>query len=315
MSTILDIRNATVTYQDGETTTTALADASLIAESNTLTAIVGESGSGKSTLLSVAAGLITPDSGSVHVDGTRSIIFQQANLLSSLNVRDQLVIMDHIAGRKLRPQRADELLEFVGLAGMGNRRMGQLSGGQRQRVNIARALMERPDLLLADEPTSALDSHLSQEIIRLLRDVTQEMNTATVLVTHDRSLLNFADRVVEVKDGHVSEQEKVIGRSKHDDIEMSEDEKPANSHSAITNIGDDFKVIRDNMPFGTVGNNELGTYFICYASTFSTVQKMLKNMFMGVDGANYDRLLDFSTAVTGTLFFVPTVDMLGDFAG
>lgn len=209
MSTILDIRNATVTYQDGETTTTALADASLIAESNTLTAIVGESGSGKSTLLSVAAGLITPDSGSVQVDGTRSIIFQQANLLSSLNVRDQLLIMDHIAGRKLRPQRADELLEFVGLAGMGNRRMGQLSGGQRQRVNIARALMERPDLLLADEPTSALDSHLSQEIIRLLRDVTQEMNTATVLVTHDRSLLNFADRVVEVKDGHVSEQEKV----------------------------------------------------------------------------------------------------------
>lgn len=209
MSTILDIRNATVTYQDGETTTTALADASLKAESNSLTAIVGESGSGKSTLLSVAAGLITPDAGSVQVDGTRSIIFQQANLLSSLNVRDQLLIMDHIAGRKLRPQRADELLDFVGLAGMGNRRMGQMSGGQRQRVNIARALMEQPDLLLADEPTSALDSHLSQEIIRLLRDVTQEMKTATVLVTHDRSLLTFADRVVEVKDGHVSEQEKV----------------------------------------------------------------------------------------------------------
>ena len=213
MSTILDIRNATVTYQDGETTTTALADASLNAESNSLTAIVGESGSGKSTLLSVAAGLITPDSGSVQVDGTRSIIFQQANLLSSLNVRDQLLIMDHIAGRKLRPQRADELLEFVGLAGMGNRRMGQMSGGQRQRVNIARALMEQPDLLLADEPTSALDSHLSQEIIRLLRDVTQEMKTATMLVTHDRSLLNFADRGVEVKDGHVSEQEKVSALS------------------------------------------------------------------------------------------------------
>lgn len=213
MSTILDIRNATVTYQDGETTTTALADASLNAESNSLTAIVGESGSGKSTLLSVAAGLITPDSGSVQVDGTRSIIFQQANLLSSLNARDQLLIMDHIAGRKLRPQRADELLEFVGLAGMGNRRMSQMSGGQRQRVNIARALMEQPDLLLADEPTSALDSHLSQEIIRLLRDVTQEMKTATVLVTHDRSLLNFADRVVEVKDGHVAEQEKVSALS------------------------------------------------------------------------------------------------------
>ena len=205
MSTILDIRNATVTFQDG--TTTALDNATFSADSDTLTAIVGESGSGKSTLLSVGAGLITPDSGTVEVDGTNSIIFQQSNLLSSLKVRDQLLIMDHMAGRKLRKDRADELLEFVALKGMGNRRIGQLSGGQGQRVNIARALMDEPNLLLADEPTSALDSHLSQEIIRLLRDITQELHTATVLVTHDRSLLTFADHVVEVKDGRVSKQD------------------------------------------------------------------------------------------------------------
>lgn len=207
MSTILDIRNATVTFQDGTTTTTALDDATFSADSDTLTAILGESGSGKSTLLSVGAGLITPDSGTVKVNGTNSIIFQQSNLLSSLKVRDQLLIMDHMAGRKLRKDRADDLLEFVGLKGMGNRRIGQLSGGQAQRVNIARALMDEPNLLLADEPTSALDSHLSQEIIRLLRDITQEMHTATVLVTHDRSLLTFADHVVEVKDGRVSKQD------------------------------------------------------------------------------------------------------------
>lgn len=207
MSTILDIRNATVTFQDGTTTTTALDNATFSADSDTLTAIVGESGSGKSTLLSVGAGLITPDSGTVEVNGTNSIIFQQSNLLSSLKVRDQLLIMDHMAGRKLRKDRADELLEFVALKGMGNRRIGQLSGGQGQRVNIARALMDEPNLLLADEPTSALDSHLSQEIIRLLRDITQEMHTATVLVTHDRSLLTFADHVVEVKDGRVSKQD------------------------------------------------------------------------------------------------------------
>ncbi|MDK4209133.1 ABC transporter ATP-binding protein [Corynebacterium accolens] len=207
MSTILDIRNATVTFQDGTTTTTALDDATFSADSDTLTAIVGESGSGKSTLLSVGAGLITPDSGTVEVNGTNSIIFQQSNLLSSLKVRDQLLIMDHMAGRKLRKDRADELLEFVGLKGTGNRRIGQLSGGQAQRVNIARALMDEPNLLLADEPTSALDSHLSQEIIRLLRDITQEMHTATVLVTHDRSLLTFADHVVEVKDGRVSKRD------------------------------------------------------------------------------------------------------------
>jgi len=207
MPTILDIRNATVTFQDGTTTTTALDDATFSADSDTLTAIVGESGSGKSTLLSVGAGLITPDSGTVEVNGTNSIIFQQSNLLSSLKVRDQLLIMDHMAGRKLRKDRANELLEFVGLKGMGNRRIGQLSGGQAQRVNIARALMDEPNLLLADEPTSALDSHLSQEIIRLLRDITQEMDTATVLVTHDRSLITFVDHVVEVKDGRVSKQE------------------------------------------------------------------------------------------------------------
>lgn len=209
MSTILDIRNATVTFQDGTTTTTALDDATFSADSDTLTAIVGESGSGKSTMLSVGAGLITPDSGTVEVNGTNSIIFQQSNLLSSLKVRDQLLIMDHMVGRKLRKDRADELLEFVGLKGMGNRRIGQLSGGQAQRVNIARALMDEPNLLLADEPTSALDSHLSQEIIRLLRDITQEMHTATVLVTHDRSLLTFADHVVEVKDGRVSKRDAI----------------------------------------------------------------------------------------------------------
>jgi len=209
MSTVLDIRDATVTFQDGTTTTTALDNATFSADSDTLTAIVGESGSGKSTLLSVGAGLITPDSGTVEVNGTNSIIFQQSNLLSSLKVRDQLLIMDHMAGRKLRKDRANELLEFVGLKGMGNRRIGQLSGGQAQRVNIARALMDEPNLLLADEPTSALDSHLSQEIIRLLRDITQEMHTATVLVTHDRSLLTFADHVVEVKDGRVSKRDAI----------------------------------------------------------------------------------------------------------
>ncbi|OJX37507.1 MAG: peroxidase [Flavobacteriia bacterium 40-80] len=113
----------------------------------------------------------------------------------------------------------------------------------------------------------------------------------------------------------VEEQEKVIGRSKDNDIEMADGIKPKNSHIALANIGDDFKVVRDNMPFGNVATNEMGTYFICYASTFSTVQKMLTNMFIGDPHGNYDRILDFSTAKTGTLFFVPSLDMLDDFAG
>lgn len=112
----------------------------------------------------------------------------------------------------------------------------------------------------------------------------------------------------------VEEQEKVIGRSKDLDIEMDDDVKPQNSHIALANIGDEFKVVRDNMPFGNVTTNEMGTYFICYASTFSTVEKMLTNMFIGNPPGNYDRILDFSTANTGTLFFVPSLDMLDEFS-
>jgi len=108
------------------------------------------------------------------------------------------------------------------------------------------------------------------------------------------------------------EQEAVFGRHKASDVEMPDDVKPKNSHSAVANIGDDFKIIRDNMPFGNMGNNEMGTYFIAYASTFSTVKRMLDKMFIGEPEGNYDRLLDFSTAKTGTLFFVPTLDMLDD---
>ncbi|MBO9731037.1 MAG: Dyp-type peroxidase [Chitinophaga sp.] len=113
----------------------------------------------------------------------------------------------------------------------------------------------------------------------------------------------------------VAEQEKVIGRSKELDIEMSDEIKPKNAHIALANIGDDFKVVRDNMPFGSVTTNEMGTYFICYASTFTTVEKMLRNMFVGDPAGNYDRILDFSTATTGSLFFVPSMDMLDEFAG
>lgn len=111
------------------------------------------------------------------------------------------------------------------------------------------------------------------------------------------------------------QQEQVIGRYKANDIEMADDVKPSNSHIALANVGDDLKIVRDNMPFGNMSTNEMGTYFIAYASTFSTVQKMLDNMFIGSPEGNYDRILDFSTAKTGSLFFVPTFDMLDEFAG
>jgi putative iron-dependent peroxidase len=108
----------------------------------------------------------------------------------------------------------------------------------------------------------------------------------------------------------VGEQEKVFGRYKENDVEMPDEVKPSNSHSALANVGDDLKVIRDNMPFGNMSTNEMGTYFIAYASTFSTVKLMLENMFVGSPVGNYDRLLDFSTPKTGSVFFAPSLSFL-----
>ena len=112
----------------------------------------------------------------------------------------------------------------------------------------------------------------------------------------------------------VEEQEKVIRRRKFDDWELGDEEKPENAHNAITNIedeeGNELKIVRANIPFANPAKREYGTYFIGYASTFSTTRRMLENMFIGDPVGNCDRLLDFSTAVTGTLFFVPSFDLL-----
>jgi putative iron-dependent peroxidase len=114
----------------------------------------------------------------------------------------------------------------------------------------------------------------------------------------------------------VEEQERVIGRSKLTDVEMADDVKPANSHTALTVIeepdGTERKIVRDNMPFGRIGAAEFGTYFIGYSRTPDVTELMLQRMFVGEPAGNYDRILDFSTAVTGALFFVPSADLLDD---
>lgn len=218
----LALDGVTVSYQDGTTRRTVVNDATLSIAPGTIVALTGESGSGKSTLLSVAAGLIVPDSGTVAVAGRElgglsdneraelrrdsiGIVFQQSNLIGSLTAAEQLLIMDHLRGVRPRAARADELLDFVGLGGLGTRRMGELSGGQRQRVNIARALMTDPAVLLADEPTSALDSARSAAIMDLLVQVTREWNTATMVVTHSGASADTADVAYLVTDGHVEQ--------------------------------------------------------------------------------------------------------------
>ncbi|GAA4611148.1 ABC transporter ATP-binding protein [Actinoallomurus liliacearum] len=219
----LTLTDITLTYPDGDGRVTALDHVDLEVPEGGLTAVVGPSGSGKSSLLAVAATLITPDAGTVAIDGTVTtgmtrgeltalrrdkigIVFQQPNLLPSLTAAEQLQVMAQIDGRspaKARP-RAMDLLDAVGLAEQAGRRPHQLSGGQRQRVNIARALMNDPTVLLVDEPTSALDHERGAAIIDLLTRLTHQRATATVLVTHDRTHLTAADRIVRVHDGRLS---------------------------------------------------------------------------------------------------------------
>ena len=205
---MLELNDVTVAFKDGQEMRTVLDHLEFTAKPGEMTFIVGESGSGKSTLLSVAAGLIQPDSGTAKLNGEVvdndvrrdkiGMIFQQANLIAALNVRDQLLVTDHIRGIKPRRGRAEELLATVGLEGLGDRRIGEMSGGQRQRVGIARALMGEPALLLADEPTAALDADRSQEIVTLLRQLTTERGIACGFVTHDRSLIESSDEVYEL---------------------------------------------------------------------------------------------------------------------
>ncbi|RSD11961.1 ABC transporter ATP-binding protein [Amycolatopsis eburnea] len=218
----LTLTDVTLTYPDGDTRLTALDRVSLDVPRGSLTAVVGPSGSGKSSLLAVAATLITPDSGTVTVDGTTTtgltrgertdlrrhkvgIVFQQPNLLPALTAAEQLQVMARIDGRSAAKARtrALELLDAVGLASEAGRRPHQLSGGQRQRVNIARALMNEPTVLLVDEPTSALDHDRGAAVLDLITRLTHQRATATVLVTHDRAHLAAADRITEVRDGRL----------------------------------------------------------------------------------------------------------------
>lgn len=218
----LSLTDITLTYPDGASRLTALDQVTLQVPKGSLTAVVGPSGSGKSSLLAVAATLITPDTGTVTIDGTPTtglnrgdltdlrrhkigIVFQQPNLLSSLTAAEQLQVMAHIDGRNPRTahDRAMELLDAVGLAEQSGRRPHQLSGGQRQRINIARALMNDPTVLLVDEPTSSLDHESGAVVIDLITRLTHQQATATVLVTHDRTHLTAVDDVAEVHDGRL----------------------------------------------------------------------------------------------------------------
>ena len=224
---MITLDDVTLTYPDGDGRVTALDHVSVTGRPGAVTGIHGPSGSGKSSLLAVAATLVRPDSGHVVIDGVQAaglsladaahlrrtrigIMFQQANLLPSLTALEQIQVMNELGERGSRGRRAQirdrgrELLAAVGLEGFADRRPHQLSGGQRQRVNLARALVNRPAVLLVDEPTSALDSASGAAVVELILRLTAEQDTATLLVTHDLAQLPRLDEVVELVDGRVT---------------------------------------------------------------------------------------------------------------
>lgn len=226
MKTTLSLSHVTLEYPDGDGVLKALDDVTLTLGPGEFLSLVGPSGSGKSSLLAVAAMLVKPTAGRLAIEGTDAgalseadrsalrrekigVVFQQPNLLPALTALEQLVISDHLRGNPTRQaiRRAAGLLDLVGLERVLHKRPHQLSGGQRQRVNIARALMGSPAVLLVDEPTAALDHERGRAIVGLLRQVTDEFQVATMMVTHDTGFVALTDAVADMRDGRLSAAE------------------------------------------------------------------------------------------------------------
>jgi putative ABC transport system ATP-binding protein len=200
----------------------ALQDVSLSVERGTFLAVMGPSGSGKSTLMHCAAGLDSPTSGSIRIDGqeigalneTRrtelrrervGFVFQAYNLIPSLSIEDNITLPLRLAGRAPDRDWMRTLVDRVGLADRLHHRPAELSGGQQQRAAIVRALVARPAVVFADEPTGALDLRSAHEVLDLLRDLVREMHQTVVMVTHDPAAAARAHRVLVMADGRVVE--------------------------------------------------------------------------------------------------------------
>ena len=219
---LLEVRSLSKTYGSGETAVHALKNASFTVPKGEFVAIVGESGSGKSTLLNLMGGLDTPTAGKVLIDGRdifamkerevtvfrrRNIgfIFQAFNLIPELTVEQNIIFPVLLDYQKPNPAYLEELLAVLNLKERRNHLPSQLSGGQQQRVAIGRALITRPALILADEPTGNLDSQNSSEVIALLKEASRKYEQTIVMITHNRSIAQTADRVLQVSDGTLTD--------------------------------------------------------------------------------------------------------------
>ena len=223
---LLEIKDVTKKFASGDRTVKPLNGIDLALESGTFASIVGKSGSGKSTLLSLVGALDKASSGQILLDGVNlgelgdakltahrrtdiGFIFQQYNLIANLSAINTVMLPMEFAGASVpdRRKRAVELLESVELtADKHHRKANRLSGGEQQRVAIARALANRPKLILADEPTGNLDEETGELIVELLRNLTRELGTTIVVVTHDQGLAGMTDRKFRLSQGKLKEE-------------------------------------------------------------------------------------------------------------
>ena len=224
---MIKITDITKTYDDGKVQVKAVRGVSLQIEKGEFTAIVGPSGSGKTTLLNVIGGLDTPTTGKVLI-GEQDIsqlsdnelidfrlhhigfVFQSYNLIPVLTAKENVEFLMLLQKRDeaYRNERANQLLEAVGLADQINKKPNEMSGGQQQRVAVARALASKPDFVLADEPTANLDSKSTTNLLDIMYKLNQDENMTFVFSTHDQRVIDRATRVITVEDGKVVSDER-----------------------------------------------------------------------------------------------------------
>jgi putative ABC transport system ATP-binding protein len=217
------------TYRQGDAVIKALDHVTLSIEPAGFVCLSGPSGSGKTTLLNMIGGLDQLDSGRISIDGERvdllgkgpladlrlhhiGFVFQAYNLIPVLSARENVEFVMQVQGvpARERRQKAMEILEEVGLAGMANRRPAQLSGGQQQRVAVARAIVSQPRLVLADEPTANLDSVSATHLMELFVELNDNHGVTFLISTHDERVMRYARRLLRMRDGKVISDEKAI---------------------------------------------------------------------------------------------------------
>lgn len=217
---ILKTSNLKKYYGNGENLVKAIDNANIDIKEGEFVAIVGKSGSGKSTLLHMMGGLDNPTEGKVYINDKDifslkeeelaifrrkniGFIFQNFNLIPSLNVWENITLPVGLDGNEINKPFVTDIINSLGLESKVDALPNTLSGGQQQRVAIARALVARPAIILADEPTGNLDSKTSDEVMSLLKTMIKKYNQTLVMITHDETIAQMADRVIYIEDGKV----------------------------------------------------------------------------------------------------------------